>query len=62
MELNGQELALVTDTRNAVFPVTIDPLTTTPGWSYEGNQVGANMAFAVSTAGDVNNDGYMMTW
>ena len=58
MELNGQELALVTDTRNAVFPVTIDPLTTTPDWSYEGNQVGANMAFAVSTAGDVNNDGY----
>ncbi len=30
----------------------------TPAWTYEGNQTGMVFGSAVSTAGDVNNDGY----
>jgi len=33
-------------------------LSATPGWSMQSNQVGAQFGFSVSTAGDVNNDGY----
>ncbi|MFN0274992.1 MAG: fibronectin type III domain-containing protein [Chitinophagales bacterium] len=58
MQLDGDVLALCVDATNALYPVTIDPLSTTPDWGYEGNQAAANMAFAVSTAGDVNSDGY----
>jgi len=33
-------------------------LTATPGWSMQSNQIGAQFGFSVSTAGDVNNDGF----
>ncbi|MFN3939790.1 MAG: integrin alpha, partial [Chitinophagales bacterium] len=58
MILRENTLELAVNTSYAVFPVLIDPVSTTPDWSTEANQAGANMGFAVSTAGDVNNDGY----
>lgn len=33
-------------------------LIATPGWSFQSNQAGAELGFSVSSAGDVNNDGY----
>jgi len=33
-------------------------LSTSPDWTMEGNQAGANFGYAVGTAGDVNGDGY----
>jgi hypothetical protein len=33
-------------------------LATIPGWSYDSNQAGAQLGSSVSTAGDVNGDGY----
>ncbi len=33
-------------------------LSTTAGWTAEGNQAGANFGWSVGTAGDVNGDGY----
>ncbi len=42
----------------AVYPVVIDPLLTTPGWTAEGNQAYALFGNSVTTAGDVNGDGY----
>jgi len=46
------------DDANAVYPVTIDPLATTPAWTAEGDQAGASFGYTVATAGDVNGDGY----
>ncbi len=51
-------VALVVNDRNAVYPITIDPLLTSPSWVAESNQAGCGFGYAVSTAGDVNGDGY----
>jgi hypothetical protein len=51
-------LAVVVDDRDAVYPITIDPLATSPLWSAEGDQVGAEFGISVATAGDVNADGF----
>ena len=58
MELTGDELALVVDDSNACYPVTIDPLSTTPALILESDQAGALMGYSVASAGDVNGDGY----
>jgi len=51
-------ICLSLDASGAQFPITIDPLITTTEWTAEGNQAGARFGCWVSTAGDVNNDGY----
>lgn len=51
-------LRIVFDDRGATYPVTVDPLASAPAWSFEANQDGARTGNAVSTAGDVNGDGY----
>ncbi len=43
---------------DAVYPITIDPLSTTADWMGESDQVNANYGISVSSAGDVNGDGY----
>jgi len=58
---NGRALdviRIVIDPAGAVYPVTVDPLATTPGWSVESDQAGANMGWSVGKAGDVNGDGF----
>lgn len=42
----------------AVYPLTVDPMATSPAWTAESNQVSAEFGTSVSTAGDVNGDGY----
>ncbi len=51
------------NTSNAVYPITIDPLSTgtagTPDWiGDDADQAEARFAWCVSSAGDVNGDGY----
>ncbi len=47
------------NTKNAVYPITIDPLSTTPNSTLDdANQAFANFGSSVSSAGDVNGDGY----
>ena len=46
------------DDKDAVYPVTIDPIATLPSWTAEGNQSYDCFGFSVATAGDVNGDGY----
>ncbi|MEI7965906.1 MAG: integrin alpha, partial [Chitinophagaceae bacterium] len=43
---------------DAVYPVTIDPISTTPSATLEVNQASALFATSVASAGDVNGDGY----
>jgi len=55
---DGNEVVIHVKTRDAEFPVKIDPLSTSPDWQDESDQAGAHYGFSVSTAGDVNGDGY----
>lgn len=53
-----KKFAIVVNDDNAVYPVTIDPLSSTANWTAEVNQNGASFGISVSSAGDVNGDGY----
>ena len=50
---------IVFDDSDAVYPVTIESLATSPSWTVgESDQIGAYLGWSVGTAGDVNGDGY----
>jgi hypothetical protein len=51
-------LGLWVDDRGASYPLTIDPLLTSPAWTFEIDQDNAWLGESVATAGDVNRDGY----
>ncbi len=42
----------------AAYPITVDPILTTPAWTWEPDQALANFGRSVSSAGDVNGDGF----
>lgn len=58
IEIAKNLLKIVVDDRYANYPIVVDPLLTTPSWTAEGNIANANFGYAVSTAGDVNGDGF----
>ncbi len=58
LELAGTELAIVVEDGGAEYPLTVDPLMTSPDWIAESNQAGAGFGHSAATAGDVNGDGY----
>ena len=58
LQLEGSRLSIRVDATDAAFPITIDPLTTSPDWTAESDQDGAQFGNQVGTAGDVNGDGY----
>ena len=49
---------IVVNDEDAVYPVTIDPLSTTAGWTASGTQIEDHFGFSAATAGDINGDGY----
>ncbi len=51
-------LEIEVDDRGARYPVEVDPLLTTAAWATWGGQAGAHLGYYVTTAGDVNGDGY----
>jgi hypothetical protein len=51
-------IRIVVDARHAIYPITIDPLTTSPAWTAESDQANAFFGYSVATAGDVNGDGF----
>ncbi|MBK9332675.1 MAG: FG-GAP repeat protein [Ignavibacteria bacterium] len=55
---NSNSYSIVVNDEGAVYPITIDPLSSTPVWAAEINQTSANFGWSVATAGDVNGDGY----
>jgi hypothetical protein len=58
MRLDGSALRIEIDDRGARYPLTVDPLMSSPAWTAEGNLASAQLGFSVATAGDVNGDGY----
>ena len=51
-------MTIAVEDAGAVYPLTVDPLLTGPAWTAEPDQEFANFGYSVSTAGDVNGDGY----
>jgi len=58
LSLKEQGLVIAVDDAGASYPITIDPLMTSPAWTVEGNQTFAHLGSAAATAGDVNADGF----
>ncbi len=59
MELpEPDQLALHIDVRDAIFPITIDPVSTTYDWKIEGGALRANLGFWIAGNGDLNGDGF----
>ena len=50
-------IRIVVDDADAAYPMTIDPLATSPAWAMSVGPAG-NFGYAVAAAGDVNGDGY----
>ena len=57
-EAGMRGVRLVFDDRDARYPVSVDPLASSPAWTAESNQNGAQFGFSAATAGDANADGY----
>lgn len=58
MRLDDERIVLAVLDDDAVYPILIDPLSTTASWIGESNQIDARFGLDVHTAGDVNGDGY----
>lgn len=58
VEVDGNRILLVVDDTEARYPVTIDPLALWMDWRYESDQAEAAFGVSVSSAGDVNGDGF----
>jgi hypothetical protein len=58
LSLDGADLAILVDDSGAAYPLTVDPIVTSPAWTAEGDQIGAGFGISVATAGDVNGDGF----
>ncbi|HJQ99462.1 MAG TPA: FG-GAP-like repeat-containing protein [Candidatus Polarisedimenticolaceae bacterium] len=56
-EVGPRRLAIAIEDEDAVYPLTVDPLLTSPFWTNQSNQTNAHYGGG-STAGDVNGDGF----
>ena len=53
-----ENLSIVVADAGAAYPLTIDPLVSSPSWITESDQNEASYGASVATAGDVNGDGF----
>lgn len=58
LQVVGRQIVVAYNDRGAKYPIYIDPVFTSPGWTAEGNQAEASFGYSVASAGDVNGDGY----
>lgn len=58
MQEENNMLAIVVQDKNATYPVTVDPLATTPTQTLLGLQLDDQMGYSIASAGDINNDGF----
>lgn len=55
---NHSAFEIEVNSADAVYPVTIDPLSTTPAMTLTGSNAGDLFGLSVASAGDINGDGY----
>ena len=55
--INKNQFIICVNDNDAQYPITIDPLSSSPVWTSESDQSGANFGYCVASAGDVNGDG-----
>jgi Divergent InlB B-repeat domain/FG-GAP repeat/FG-GAP-like repeat len=53
-----KQIKLIIDDSQAVYPITIDPLSSSPDWSNDNPNEEPSFGFSVASAGDLNGDGY----
>ena len=58
IDVAEDQIALVIDDRDAAYPLTIDPLVSTPAWSMDGPGIHAGFGARIAPAGDVDGDGF----
>ena len=58
MTVKGSHVIITVHDKDAVYPVTIDPVLGGVAWSYASDSNDAWLGWAVSSAGDVNGDGF----
>lgn len=56
--VKGNEISINVNAVGAIYPITVDPLSSTANWTSEANQAIAYFGRCVISAGDVNGDGY----
>jgi PKD repeat protein len=52
------QIQIAINDSGAQYPITVDPIASSPDWEIIGEQSGSILGYAVFTARDVNNDGY----
>jgi hypothetical protein len=57
-EASGSAITLSIEDELAAYPIHVDPVLTTIAWEYHGTQEEETFGTALTTAGDVNGDGY----
>ncbi|MFN9304195.1 MAG: FG-GAP-like repeat-containing protein [Candidatus Kapaibacterium sp.] len=58
VNVDQETIKLIVHDEAAVYPITVDPISQTPDWSFESNQINAQLGYAVSGIGDVNGDNF----
>jgi len=56
--LLDQRIKIFVNDQQAIYPITIDPILSSPSWTLEIPPESNGFGFSVGTAGDVNGDGY----
>jgi hypothetical protein len=54
----GNTVRILVDDRGASYPIRVDRPILDPSWYRDGQQTGAELGLGLSTAGDVNGDGF----
>jgi hypothetical protein len=56
-QVEQNTIAMVVNDEQALYPITVDPLSSTPDWEREGDQANIQLGQALSSIGDINRDG-----
>lgn len=53
-----RRIQILVDDADANYPITIDPLATSPNWHVEGNQENLRLGLSMDATGDINGDSF----
>lgn len=58
LDLRPGCLRILVEDQDAIYPIVVDPLLTSAGWTYESDLPTASLGFSVASAGDLDNNLY----